>query len=197
MHGQILHIRVMLICNMCFILSSFWLVLSEVPEQAHAQRTCSPALVGTCNFKMLWQEWALASCLCYRDAPLTPVEQPVNGCWMKLALWLWVAAGVAPGVKWAKKTCWVEHSRQKPCQSWVSLKMQVMQGNTYMEPTLSLQAKWKLWVAGSMGSQGISAIWGFIWNGTIQLEQSCGQCEFNLCFWTRILIRRQKNQEGL
>lgn len=116
----------MLICNMCFLLVGFCLVFSELSGQALVQRTHSSACFAWPSCSQL---------LCYMDASLTPVKQPVNGCWMKLAPWLWVKTGkyIIPRVKWDKKTCWVEEqSRQKPCNSWVSLDMRVVQGNACM-----------------------------------------------------------------
>lgn len=53
----------MLICNVCYLLSGFWLVISELPEKDLALRTCSPGLVGTYNFKMVCQKPAVGSCV--------------------------------------------------------------------------------------------------------------------------------------
>lgn len=103
--------------------SGIFLVIFELPEQALAQRTHSPGCFGVTQL------------LCYRDASLPPMKQPVNGCWMKLSPWLWVNTGKyrTPRVKWDTKICWVEEqSRQKPCHSWVSLELQMMQGNMCM-----------------------------------------------------------------
>lgn len=46
-YSQIPYIKVMLICNACLLLGGFCLVISELPEQALAQRTHSPGCFGT------------------------------------------------------------------------------------------------------------------------------------------------------
>lgn len=125
-YGQIPHRRVMLVCNACFLLRGFCPIISELSEQALAQRTRSPGCFG---MTQLLPAVVLKGCF--------PYSCEVTREWM-----LGEAGSVTLSEFWnigstrsetGMKTCWVEEqSRQKPCHSWVSLEVQVMQGDTCM-----------------------------------------------------------------